>query len=128
MAIVYAGKFEQTMNALCSARNIAATATRFVALEKQHGPYSFGKFVKYMIPQPEEYANWERDSGGVPEHFHKRLTEVIATNLRSASPLPTVLKVGENVDASHDLDVKVFAHDGHIYLGILMLCPNSELK
>jgi hypothetical protein len=38
-----------------------------------------------------------------------------------------VLKVGENVDARHYLHVKAFAHSGHIYIGLHMLCPNPEL-
>ena len=67
---------------------------------------------------------WER----FPNSVQNRLTDIIATNLRSASPMPMVLKVGENVDATHDLHVRTFAHDGHIYIGLHMLCPNSELK
>jgi hypothetical protein len=39
-----------------------------------------------------------------------------------------LLKVGENVDDTHDLIVKTFAHNGFIYIGLHMLCPNPELK
>ena len=127
-AIVYGGKFEQTMNDMCSPNNIAAAAKRFVELEKRNGSYSFGKFAKLMMPNPDEYADWEKDSGGIPEPIRQRLTEIISTNLRSATPLPVVLTVGENVDAIHDLIVKVFAHKGSMYIGILLLCPNSLLK
>jgi hypothetical protein len=126
--LVYAGRFEQTMNQLCSPRNIAATAKRFADLEKQHGPYNFGKFAKLLMPNPDEFANWEKDAGDIPEPIRNRLTEIISANLRSATPLPVVLKVGENVDATHDVIVKVFAHNGYIYIGIHMLCPNPELK
>jgi hypothetical protein len=126
--IVYGGKFEQTMNELCHPNNIAKTAKRFAELERQNGPYSFGKFAKLMMPSPDEYANWEKDSGGIPESIRQRLTEIISTNLRSAAPLPVVLKVGENVDATHDLIVRTFAHNGSIYMGIHMLCPNTSLK
>jgi hypothetical protein len=126
--VVYGGKFEQTMNELCSAQNIAATAKKFAELEKQYGPYSFGKFVKFLLPRPGEFAGWDKDSGGVPEPVRQRLTEVISANLRSESPLPVVLKVGENVDATHDLHVRTFAHGGRIHLGLHMLCPNPELK
>jgi hypothetical protein len=52
-----------------------------------------------------------------------RLTEIVAANLRSSSPLPMLLKVGDNVDATHDLLVKIFAHNGHIHIGLHMLCP-----
>lgn len=38
------------------------------------------------------------------------------------------LKVGENVDGSHDLQIKTFTHEGIEHIGILMLCPNSDLK
>ena len=125
---VYSGNFERTMNDLCSPKNIAATARKFAELEKQYGPYSFGKFVKYTISKPEEYANWEKDVGEIPEGIQNRLTEVISTNLRSASPMPVVLKVGDNVDATHDLHVKTFAHHGQLHIGLHMLCPNSDLK
>jgi hypothetical protein len=125
--LVYSGKFEKMMNELSSPQNIPATAKRFAELERQNGPYSFGKFVK-LIAQATEYANWEKDVGEIPESVQNRLTDIIATNLRSASPMPVVLKVGENVDATHDLYVRTFAHNGHIYIGLHMLCPNSELK
>jgi len=65
---------------------------------------------------------------GIPASIRHRLTEVISTNLNSKTPLPMMLKVGDNVDASHDLIVEVFAHKGSIYIGLLMLCPNPELK
>jgi hypothetical protein len=53
---------------------------------------------------------------------------VLGSNLRSAHPLPMVLKVGENVDHTHDLHVKTFAHNGHVHIGLHMLCPNTSLK
>jgi hypothetical protein len=126
--LVYGGRFEQIMNEFCSPGNIAATAKRFAELEKQYGPYTFGKFAKLLLPDPNEFANWERDAGGITDSIRQRLTEVISTNLKSASPLPMMLKVGDNVDASHDLLVEVFAYKGSIYIGLLMLCPNPALK
>ena len=42
--------------------------------------------------------------------------------------MPVVLKVGDNVDATHDLHVKTFAHNGQLHIGLHMLCPNSDLK
>jgi hypothetical protein len=125
---VYGGKFEQIINELCSPKNIADTAGKFAELEKKYGAYTFGKFIKYMLPRPEEFANWEKDAGGISAPIRHRLTEVISTNLKSASPMPMLLKVGDNVDSTHDLEVKVFAHKHHIYIGLLMLCPNPELK
>jgi hypothetical protein len=126
--VVYSGKFEQTVNDLLNHNNVAATSKKFTQLETQHGPYSFGKFAKLLMPKPDEFANWEKDSGGISESIRQRLTEIISTNLRSAKPLPVVLKVGENVDATHDLIVRTFAHKGSIYMGIHMLCPNTSLK
>jgi hypothetical protein len=128
MTMRYNGKFEKIMNGLSSPQNIVATSRKFAELERQHGPYSFGKFVKFTITTPEEFAEWESDVGEVPDWIQKRLTEIISANLKSASPMPVVLKVGENVDASHDLHVKTFAHNGYIYIGLHMLCPNPELK
>lgn len=125
---VYGGRFEQMMNEFCSPKNIAGTARKFTELEKQHGSYTFGKFVRYFLPRPEEFANWDKDAGGISEPVRSRLTEIISTNLKSASPLPMLLKVGDNVDATHDLIVKTFAHNGHVYIGLHMLCPNPEMK
>src|SRR6202162_2960656 len=126
--IVRGGKFEQKMNELSSPNNIAATAKKFAELEKQHGPYSFGKFVKLFIREPDEIADWDKHSGDIPEPIRQRLAEIISTNLRSATPLPVVLNVGDNFDTTHALLVKKFAHNGYIYIGIHMLCPNPELK
>lgn len=126
--IVRGGKFEQKMNELSSPNNIAATAKKFAELEKQHGPYSFGKFVKLFIPEPDEIADWDKHSDDIPEPIRQRLAEIISANLRSATPLLVVLIVGDNVDTTHELIVKAFAHSGHIYIGIHMLCPNPELK
>ena len=125
---VYGGKFEQMMNEFCSPKNIAATARKFKELEKQYGGYAFGKFAKFFLPNPDEFANWEKDAGAIDAPIRRRLTEVISTNLNSASPMPMLLKVGDNVDQTHDLEVKVFAHNNSIYIGLLMLCPNPELK
>ena len=125
--LVYGGKFEQMMNEFLSPKNIAATAAKFVELEKQTGGYAFGKFMKYFLPNPAEYANWDKDSGEISDSVRQRLTDVVSTNLKSASPLPMLLKVGENVDDTHDLLVKVFAHGGYIYIGLHMLCPNTAL-
>ena len=74
------------------------------------------------------HAKWEKHSGDIPEKIRSKLTKVIRTNLRSAKPLPMVLKVGENVDHSHDLHVKKFKHKGHDHIGLHMLCPNPALK
>ena len=125
---VYGGKFEQMMNEFCSPKNIGATAKRFSELEKQYGGYTFGKFVKYFLPNPGEFANWDQDSGAIAGPIRQRLTDVISSNLKSASPLPMLLKVGDNVDDTHDLIVKVFTHGGVNYIGLHMLCPNPELK
>jgi len=124
----YSGTFEQIINQMLGPDSIALAAAKFVDLEKQHGPYSFGKFIKYFLPKPEEFANWEKDAGNISEPVRRRLTEIVSANLKSASPLPMLLKVGENVDATHDLLVKVFAHNGQIYIGLHVLCPNPQLK
>jgi hypothetical protein len=124
----YGGTFEQMMNEFCSPQNIAATSARFKELEKQHAPYTFGKFVKYFLKNPEEFANWDKDAGGIPDAIRKRLAQIISTNLNSKHPLPMLLKVGENVDDSHELYVRTFVHHHHIYIGLHMLCPNLSLK
>ena len=39
-----------------------------------------------------------------------------------------LMKIGANVDATYDVQIKNFIHDGLEYIGILMLCPNPALK
>jgi hypothetical protein len=135
----YSGKFENHINELYSPKNIHETAKKFAEYEKKHGPYKFGQqYTKFLVPKTEHWADekgsteghskWEKHSGDIPEHIRNKLTEVISANLRSAKPLPMVLKVGENVDHSHDLHVKKFTHGGHEHIGLHMLCPNSSLK
>ena len=52
MAFVpYSGTFEQIINQMLGPETIAVAASKFVELEKQHGPYSFGKFIKYFLPK-----------------------------------------------------------------------------
>ena len=69
----YGGTFEQMMNEFCSPQNIAATAARFKELEKQYAPYTFGKFVKHFLKNPGEFANWDKDAGGIPDAIRQRL-------------------------------------------------------
>jgi hypothetical protein len=135
---VHGGKFEQSINQMCSPENIARTAKKFVELEKQYGAYTFGKFAKFILPDAsdwedrggstEGYNLWEKDSGALPDTIRKRLAEVISANLKSASPLPVVLKVTDNVDTSNELTVKMFVHKNVMHMGLLLLCPNPELK
>ena len=136
--LTYGGKFEEHINELYSPKNIGKTAKKFKEYEKKNGPYAFGKFTKVLVPKKENWANesgatdghdrWEKHSGAIPKAIRDKITEVIATNLRSPKPMPLVLKVGENVDNSHDLHVKTFAHKGHMHLGLHVLCPNTSLK
>ena len=137
--LVYGGKFEKHINELYSSKNIHKTAKKFAEYEKKHGPYKFGQqYTKMLVPKTEHWqdekgstvghAKWEKHSGDIPEKIRSKLTKVIRTNLRSAKPLPMVLKVGENVDHSHDLHVKKFKHNGHDHIGLHMLCPNPALK
>ena len=107
--LVYSGKFEQKINELYSPKNIQETAKKFAEYEKKNGPYKFGQgYTKHIVPKADDWADeagstaghakWEKHSGDIPEHIRNRLTEVISSNLKSAHPLPMVLKVGENVD------------------------------
>ena len=137
--LVYGGKFEKHINELYSPKNIHETAKKFAEYEKKHGPYKFGQqYTKTLVPNTKHWedesastdghAKWEKHSGNIPEPIRDQLTEVISKNLRSAKPLPMVLKVGENVDGSHDLHVKNFVHKGQEHIGLHMLCPNTSLK
>src|ERR1700754_968267 len=124
----YSGTFEQMMNEFRSPQNIAPTATRFMELEKQYAPYTFGKFVKHFLKNPGQFADWDKDAGGIPDAIRQRLAQVISTTLKSDNPLPMVLKVGENVDDTHQLYVNPCAHAGYIYIGLHMLDPDPSMK
>ena len=137
--LVYGGKFEQHINHLYSPENIHETAKKFKEHVKKYGNYTFGdNFTKDLVPDQKNWADdkgstkghgdWEKHSGAIPEAIRRKITDVISTNLHSAHPLPLVLKVGENVDNTHDLHVKTFAHKGHMHLGLHVLCPNTSLK
>jgi hypothetical protein len=138
-ALVYGGKFEKHINELYSPKNIKKTAEKFKQYEKEHGAYKFGQqYTKVLIPKKEDWKDesgstaghtrWEKHSGAIPAKIRNHLTRVIRKNLRSKKPLPMVLKVGENVDASHDLHVKTFRHKGKAHIGLHMLCPNTALR
>jgi hypothetical protein len=131
--IVYAGgKFEMTCNDLLSPARIKDTANQFKAMAKDK--YQFGQLLKKFIPQQADWANgdgrnngydtWDRSVAEIPADVRDELTSVFYDNLSSDNPLPMMLKVGQNVDDSHELIVKEFAYGGYDYIGILMLCPN----
>ncbi len=137
--LVYGGKFEQHINELYSHDKVHETAKKFAEHEKKHGPYKFGdNYTKTLVPDASNWAdhagstrghdNWEKHSSAIPEPIRNRLTDVISANMRSAHPLPMVLKVGENVDGTHDLHVRTFVHKGKVHIGLHVLCPNSTLK
>jgi hypothetical protein len=138
MALTYGGKFEQHLNELYSPKNIKETAKKFKEYEKQHGPYKFGQqYTKVIVPKKKwasesgstaGHDKWEKHSGAIPAAIRNKLTRIVAKNLRSAKPKPMVVKVGENVDHSHDLHVRTFRHKGHEHIGLHMLCPNSSLR
>jgi hypothetical protein len=138
MGAIYGDEFERNMNTLTSPANIKATARKFVEFEKANGPYSFGMFAKTLLPRPADwadeygstkgYGSWEKNAGRIPKEITERITSVTFSNYRSDNPLPVLLKVGANVDASYDVHVKNFVHEGIEYIGVLMLCPNPALK
>ena len=139
MAFTYGGKFEKHINDLYSPKKIQQTAKKFTEYEKQHGPYKFGQqYTKMLVPKKEHWqddkgstaghSRWEKNTSDIPTNIRNKLTRVIRANLRSKKPLPMVLKVGENVDASHDLQVKKFKHGGKDHIGLHMLCPNTSLR
>jgi hypothetical protein len=138
MGGIYGDEFERNMNVLTSPANIKATAKKFVEFEKANGPYSFGMFAKTLLPRAADWADeygstkgynsWEKHAGAIPKDVTARITSVVFANYRSENPLPVLLKIGTNVDATFDTQVKNFVHDGIEYIGILMLCPNPDLK
>jgi hypothetical protein len=132
--IVYAGgKFETTCNDLLSPGRIQSTAKQFKGMAKDK--YQFGQLLKQFIPNKNNWSNtdgrgngydtWDRSVAEIPDDVRDELTKLFYENLMSDDPMPMMLKVGQNVDDSHELIVKEFSHGGHDYIGILMLCPNS---
>jgi len=128
---VYANNFARAANIMCSPSNIQQIANRFAALEKAKS-YSFGDFAKLLLPNRIDWGagsafdDWEKNVGDIPAALRQALTDVIRDNFRSVPPLPMLLKVGDNVDQTHDLVIKYFAVNGIDYIGILMLCPNPD--
>ena len=128
---IYANSFESAINIMCSPANIHATAQRFIALE-QSKPYSFGEFAKSMLPNrnswgvQEAFDDWEKNVNDIPVGLRQKLTDTIRNNLNATPPLPMLLKVGDNVDQTHDLIVKYLSINYVNYIGILMLCPNPH--
>jgi hypothetical protein len=126
------GKFEQTCNELLGPRRIADTARSFKAMATDK--YQFGELLKKFIPNKTDWAGadgkaggfdiWEASVAEISDDVRDKLTKVFFDNLSSDKPMPMMLKVGSNVDDSHDLIVKKFSHGGYDYIGILMLCPN----
>ena len=57
-----------------------------------------------------------------------KVTTVTFSNYRSENPLPVLFKIGANVDASYDVQIKHFVHEGIEHIGVLILCPNPDLK
>jgi hypothetical protein len=135
MGGIYGDEFEKNMNVLTSPANIKETARKFVEFEKANGPYSFGMFAKTLLPRPADradeygstkgYNNWEKHAGSIPKEVTERITSVAFSNYRSDSPLPMLMKIGANVDATYDVQIKNFIHDGVEYIGILMLLSES---
>jgi hypothetical protein len=138
MAGIYGDEFENNMNILTSPANIAETARKFREFEKANGPSSFGVFTKKLMPRPADWAdeygstkgynNWEKHAGAIPKALTDQIGSAGRGNLRSDNPLPMLLKVGTNIHATYDVQIKNFIHEGLEYIGILMLCPNPALK
>ena len=137
--LVYSGNFEKRINALYSPENIASTAKMFKDFVSTNGSYAFGdNFTKTLVPKPDDWADksgstqgygaWERNLAEIPDSIRAQITAIVSANLGSDNPLPLVLKVGENVDDSHELIVKAFAYKGQMYIGLHILCPNPLLK
>lgn len=132
--IVYAGgKFETTCNDLLGPARIQSTAKQFKAMATNK--YQFGQLLKQFIPNKNNWDNtdgrgngydiWDQSVAEIPDNVRDQLTKVFFDNLSSDKPVPMMLKVGQNVDDSHELIVKPFTHNGVYYIGLLMLCPNS---
>jgi hypothetical protein len=81
--LVYGGKFEQIVNEMLGTQNIAASAMKFKDLEKQYGTHSFGKFIKYFLPKPEELGNLDKGAGGISERCNAASPKSFAANPRS---------------------------------------------
>jgi hypothetical protein len=139
MGGIYSDEFENNFNTMMTPANIKATAQKFIDFEKRHGAtYKFGMFAKALLPRPADWADeygstkgfndWEKHSGKIPKELSEQISSAIFANLRSVEPLPVILKVGINVDASYDVRIKNFMHDDIEYVGVLMLCPNPALK
>jgi hypothetical protein len=59
------------------------------------------------------YSNWEKHAGAIPKEVTQRITSVAFSNYRSDNPLPMLMKIGANVDASYDVQIKNFCSRWH---------------
>jgi len=138
MSGIYSDEFETNMNIWTSPANVKETARKFRELEKANGPSNFVMFAKKLMPRPADWADeygstkgyndWEKHAAGVPQVIRERFGSVARENFQSDNPLPMVLKIGINADATYDVHVKNFIHEGVEYIGVVWLCPNPALK
>jgi len=119
------GRTDEAQSQLVQAIAVFDRSKMTVQLERAKATLSrfFGlmTFLQQGVSRPfRRVSTW-----AIPEPIRNQL---ISKNLRSAKPLPMVVKWGENVDGSHDLHVKKFVHNGRQHIGLHMLCPNTSLK
>ncbi len=133
LSAAFQNGFAEAINELCNPSNIKRTAQQFQQLETRYGPYEFGKFAKQMLPDPKQWGSrasfelWEQTVEEIPAPFRERITQILGANFRSHTRLPLVLRVGTNVDTSHEMIVKTFASNDTLFIGVLMLCPDESL-
>lgn len=130
------GRYEESFNEILGAPRIKQTAQHFRKLVAERGgKYEFGSVAKMFVPNRKNWENgqgsdigfdlWEVSVAGIPQAERDKLTTMILENLTLENPTPMVLKVGQNVDNSHEVRIKRFNVKGQDYIGIHMLCPNS---
>ncbi|WP_161855996.1 hypothetical protein [Bradyrhizobium sp. CCBAU 051011] len=92
--LVYSGKFEEHINELYNPQNINKTAKKFKEYEKKNGPYSFGKFTKFLVPKKENWAGESDRPRGMTsgkstlEQFQRQSATRLPKSLRPISDPP----------------------------------------
>jgi hypothetical protein len=85
-------------------------------------------FAKALLPRPADWADeygstngyddWGKHAGSIPKELRERLTGVTLASYRCENTFPVLLKIGTNVDASYDVQIKNFVHEGIECIGI----------
>ena len=134
---IYAGTFEASLNQLFGQAGVAKTAAALRNFESRSGQqYRFGNWALSLMPdqknwstdgKTEGYKNWVSNAGTVPDEIAQQITDTIRfCLLMSDPPKPMFFKIGDNLDSTHEVVIKIIKFNGTAYTTVRLLCPNPN--